>query len=763
MPFAPISVPSFLGGVSRISQSQRLPFELEECDNVDMLPHRGADKRNATEHIAGEGAAEELDVAEPANTVYTYWIDRDENERFVVFIDPDAADELDVIQAFNVTTGNKVTVEALDSSGSEVALDDSDTDVVAMIGYLTAGSQTARQRFRAVQIEDSSFILNREVVTALEGTAITYRNTAQSATVRSQTYDQNVEAWSDFDQPPSTVVAYPARATLVTGGFIDNDAIWYARDDDIGLPQGFWWAVSSTQPPWFQRLPTEGANSFLKRDTMPLRLAYDGTKFVLQFVNWTARYAGDSTTNPGPSFIGNALSDVTFHQGRFWFVSGERVVSSRAGDLFNLWINSTALLTDGDPIDEGVQGNRQANVIFAEPFRESLILLTNASRQVELRANGPITPQSVQFYDSSQVFGVDYVEPVTKGSQLYFAGQRDFSMLIYEYDYSPSQVTNVASDITQRVRGYIPAEAHYMTASQAHDQLFVLTLADTDAIYVNKSVMGNDGRRVLSGWYRWTFPGVGEIISCYVFDDYLYLVMKRGSLWYLERMALGEPEQDTDGTPAQTLGYSVRCDRKVKVQGVYNTGTNKTTWTLPYEDADIDTVVLAPTWDTATVKAGGTPVLGFVVAASSGSTTVTVDGDYENNADGTDVPAFIGRAYVAEVELSELFVRDGNGAAVHGTTKVLRGKIRHRDAANYEVLVTPEGRSEIVKTYTVNQFGNTPIDSDQLDDFGEFQFKVMSDTRNLTIKLRNSGPFPAAWVDAEFTANFFPQSYSPVR
>jgi len=763
MPFAPISVPSLLGGVSRISQSQRLPIELQECENVDMLPHRGADKRNATEHIAGEGSAEELDVPEPTNTVYTYWIDRDDDERFVVFVDPDAADDLDVLQVYNVTTGARVTVEAEDSSGAEVALDDTDTDVAAMISYLTAGSQTARQRFRAVQIEDSSFILNREVDTALEGTAITYRNTAGSTNVRQQTYSQNVEAWSDFTQPPASVASYPARTTLVGGGNIDNDAIWYARDDDIGLPQGFWWATSSTQPPWFQRLPTEGANSFLQRDTMPLRLAYDGTKFVLQFVNWTARYAGDSTTNPGPSFIGNPLSDITFHQGRFWFVSGERVVSSRAGDLFNLWIDSTALLTDGDPIDEGVQGNRQANVIFAEPFRESLILLTNASRQVELRANGPITPQSVQFYDSSQVFGVDYVEPTTKGNQLYFAGQRDFSMLIYEYDYSPQQVTNVAADITQRVRGYIPAEAHYMTASQAHDQLFVLTLADLDAIYVNKSVDGNDGRRVLSAWYRWTFPGVDEVVSCYVFDDYLYLIMRRGSLIYLERMALGEPEQDTDGTPAQTLGYSVRCDRKVKVQGTYDTTTNETTWTLPYEDADIDCVVLAPTWDTATVKAGGTPVLGFSVSAGSGTTTITVIGDYENNADGDDAPAFIGRGYTAEVELSELFVRDGNGAVLHGTTKVLRGKVRHRDAANYEVLVAPEGRSEIAKTYTVNQIGSTPIDGDQLDDFGEFQFKVMSDSRNLTLKLRNTGPLPAAWVDMEFTANFFPQSYSPVR
>lgn len=763
MPFQNIRIPSLLGGVSRMSQSQRSAIEVENCENVDMLLHRGADKRTGTEHIDGGGTQEALDLADPTDTVYTIWINRSATERFVLFVNPDPASDADTIQAFNIVSGTKVTVHALDSTGSEVALDDSDADVVAMVGYLQSGTQTARQRYRDVQIEDATFILNREVTTALKGTAITYRNTAGTSNVRDQTYSQNVTSWRDFAQPPTSVATYPTDATLVAGGNIDNDAIWYATDDDIGLPQGFWWATSSTQPPWYQRLPTEGANSFLDEETMPLRLSFTGTKFVLQFVDWTARYAGDSTTNPGPTFIGTAMSDMAFHQGRFWFVAGERVVSSRAGDLFNLWINSTALVTDADPIDEGIQGSRQSNAIFAEPFRESLILLTDGSRQVELRANGPITPQSVQFYDSSAVFNVDYVRPVIKGNQLYFAGERDFSMLLYEYDYSPQQVTNVARDITARIRGYIPAEAHWMTASQSHDQLFLLTLAEPGTMYINKGQMSDDGQRLLSSWYRWTFPGVDEIVSCEVFDDYLYLIVDRGSLRFLERMTLGEPQQDTNGSPAQTLGYSVRCDRKVLIQGSYNSTTNETTWSLPYEDSSIDCVVLSATWDTSTIKAAGTVVLNPTVSASGGSTTVVAEGDWENNADGTDAPAYLGRNFTSEIELSEQFVRDSQGTPLHGNTHLMRMKIRHRDSGGYKVLITPEGRSTITKTFTPPVVGNTPLGSEQLDDFGEFQTKVMTHSRNCRIVLVNDSPLPTAWVDAEIDCEFLPMSYSPVR
>jgi hypothetical protein len=764
MPRQNIRIPAFTGGKTTVSQSRRAPHEFETMDNAEVDPTRGCDKRAGTEHVAGGGTREALDIAEPGNTPFIFWIDRSATERFVGLIDPDAADNLNLIQIFNVTTGNEVTVEALDSSGSEVALDDADSAVAALRTYLTSGSVLSnRELYRVVSVEDSTFILNREVTVALKGTAITYENSDSPSEVRNQNNDQNVQAWSDFSQPPSLVASYPSDATLVAGGSITNDAIWYAREDDVGLPQGFWWATSTTQPPWFQRLPTEGANSFIDETTMPIRLAYDGTKFVLQPVDWTPRYAGDSTTNPGPTFVGIEIQDMSFHQGRFWFTAGERIASSRAGDLFNLWIDSTNLVTDADPIDTGIQGRRISNGVYLESFRESLICLTDASRQVEVRANGPLTPFSFQIYDSTNVKTEDYVKPTTRGSRLYFAGERDFSNIIWEYDYSPQQITNDAYELSRRVRGYIPAELFWMTSSDAHAQLFFLTLADTDAVYVNR-VDEEGGQRNMNAWYRWVFPDVDNVMSCYVYDDYLYLLMRRGSLIYLERMPLGEPPQDTDGSPAQTLSYAVRLDRKAKVQGSYDSGTDTTTWTLPYE-ATTSTfdVVLAPTWDTDDEKGGGTVVNGFTASTVGGVTVLSIEGDYENNADGDDAPAFIGLRYNHEVELSEQFVRDESGLPLHGNTTIMRGKVRHRDSGGYKVEITPEGRSTLTKTYVVPFIGSTVIDGDQLDDFGEFQFRIMAHGRNLTMKLINDSPFPTSWVDMEFDAEFIPFSYSPTR
>ena len=761
MPIQNIRIPSFMGGVSTVSQSQRSPVEVDAMDNCDVDLSRGVDKRAGTEHVEGDGSLGSLNVEGAGDEMHVFWINRDTAERFVGFVYPDAASADNLIQVWNITTGNEVVVKALDSGGSEVDLSDADADVAAMVAYLQNGSQTPQQRYRTITVEDGTFILNRTVTTALEGTAITYRSASFTpANVRNQNNDHNVTAFSDFDQPPADFATYPSRATLVAGGIIESDAIWYATDDDSGLPQGFYWAISEDQAPWYQRLPTETALSYLQRDTMPLLLAYDGTKFILQFVDWTPRKAGDNGTNPGPTFIGNPIDDIAFHQGRLWFASGERIVSSRAGDLFNLWIDSTILITDADPIDDGVQGTRISNIRLLESFRESLIMLTTGARQVELRANGPITPLSYQMYTSTDIFSANYVEPARRGSQMYFGGERDASMLIWEYDYSPAQVSNVAVDLTRRVHSYIPAESPWMTASNSHDQLYVLSLADPDAIYVNTSAWEN-GDRILNSWFRWVYPAADNLISCEVFDDFLYIIIERSSLWFLERQPLGQPLQDNDGT--QTLGYSLRIDRKVAVQGVYDSGTNETVFTLPYRDDDADFVIVAgPSWDTETVKGAGTQIPEFTVGTSGGFNTLTVEGDLENNADGANSPCYIGTAYTASITLSEVFVRDQNGTIAHGNNHLTRMRIRHRDSGGYTVRVTPEGRSSLTKDYIVPIIGSTPIDSDQLDDFGEYQCRVMTHARNSTIELLNDTPYPTAWLDADFDSTFVP-TYSPVR
>lgn len=765
----PIRIPNLLGGVSRIAQSLRAPNEFEEMTNVELDPIRGAQKRPGSQFIAGEGARSELTVEEPTNDLHFFWINRDTGEQFIGIVNPDVTDTDKMIQIFDISDGTEQAVEGDGNlNGTSTVL--SNAENAALRTYLSAGSGDARRRLRTVTVEDASFILNRTVISALKGGALTYRNDAGTQNIRNQNSDQNKAAWSDFNQPPNNVQA--ATDDLTGPANIDNSAVWYARDDDVGQPTGFYWAISGTQPPWFLRIRTEGALSIIDEDTFPVRLDFDPgatPPFVLTPIDWTDRLSGDSTSNPGPSFIGNAIGDIVYHQDRLFLLSGDKIVSSRAGDAFNMFISSPILKNDADPIDRNIQGNRTAIIDYGFAFQDALVILTRGSRQVELRANGPLAPSTAFLSKTTDLASVSYAAPTSLGSRLYFLGERDFANIVYRYSYDPNAFSNTADEITTGVQGYIPAEASVIMASEAHQQLFIITDAETNAIYVYRTL--ERGRRILmNSWYKWEFDSSIEILTIQVFDDFLHILIRTNSRIYLERVPLGTPQQDTDNVsgPIQTMGYNIPIDRKTTVAGVYTASTDVTTWTLPYVDLTIDEVILGPAWDQDdggdSQRLAGMRFTGdaLTVTIVSDTTTLVVSGQFATNLLGDNAVAFAGRGFTKTIEFSEPFVRDQDGVTLQGNLQLISAVIRHKDTGFYSFNVTPSKRSTSSYEYTPIQIGSTDLDSTLLETFGEFQPRVLTRSRGSSITITNDKPVPSSIVDVEFQAEFVPQARSPI-
>jgi len=769
VPVVPIRIPNLLGGVSRMAQSLRAPSEFEEMVNVELDPVRGAQKRPGTQLIIGKDTVgvpttrSELPVNVPTNPLHFFWINRAEGERFVGIIDPVATDQDKVIQVFDLD-GKEQVVEG--DLGTSLPL--SDPANATLLAYLAAGTGDLRRRLRVLTVEDASFFLNRTVKTGLTGSAITYE-LADLSDVRQQSNIHNKPAWSEFDQPPTFADA-PIPDPLLEPP--NNNAAWYARDDDVGQPTGFYWAVSTSQPPWYQRVRTEGANSVIDVDKFPIRLDFDpaaSPPFVLKKVDWSDRLSGDSTLNPGPSFIGNAVSDIVFHQDRLFFLSGEAVVSSRAGDVFNLWISSPILLNDADPIDQRLLGNRTSIIDFGFSFQDALILLTRGARQVELRSNGPLAPSTAFLSSTTDLSGVEYARPTSLGSRLYFLGERDFANIVYRYAYNPDAFGNAADEITTAVQGFIPAEASLITASEAHQQLFILTDADDDSIYVYRT-FEQGGQVLMNAWYKWEFDTGNKILTMQVFDDFLYLLILRDSRIYLERIPLGTPQQDTDNVsgPLQTMGYNIPIDRKHAITGTYDAATDKTTWVLPFVDTTINELILGPAWDQ---DSGGDkqrlaglrftpPELAVTVVGDT--TELVVMGQFATNLLGDAALAFAGRLFKKRIRLSEQFFRDQQGQVVQGNLQLMTTVIRHKDTGFYALEVTPLKRSTAIHEFVPVQIGSTDFDSDLLDSFGEFQPRVLTRSRGSIIEITNDKPVPSSIVDIEFRAEFVPFARSPI-
>ena len=792
MAVVPIRIANLLGGVSREAEELRPVNRVKDMANVELNDQTGAEKRPGSqfiESVDGASVNGELIVSEPTNAKKVFWIDRAAGEQFVVLIDPTVSNLDKMIQIFNISDGAERTVLGngtfLDTAAPAADAVLSDAINLDLRTYLTTGTQDVRLRYKLLAVEDATFLLNRTVITQPMGGLITFQ--AQASDLRNTAHAQNVSAWSNFEQQPAPTGTFPPRRTgafhLVTGGPLDDDALWHARDNDVGQDQGFYFAISDTGPPWFQRIRTEPANSMIDEDTMPLRLDFDGTDFVLKPVAWTDRFSGDSTLNPGPSFLTNAISDLVLHQDRLFFLSGEQIVSSRAGDLFNLWIKSIVLRNDADPIDQTVPGgneNRTNTIDFAISIKDALVAMTRGARQVELRANGPLSPNTAFLDASTSLFTVEYISPITMGDTMFMMGERDFANIAYAYKYDPERFGNTAQEITEHVRNYIPAEAAVWAASEQHSQIFVTTDAEKNRIYVYRTEDEARARREQrlpnQSWYRWIFDADNEILSINVFDDFLFVLIRKDSVIFLEKIPLGKAEQDTDTAngPVQGLRYSIPIDRKVSITGVYDAVTDTTEFTLPYGDLTIDELILGPAWDTDFIEPDLSVTkqrlagmrfqagINMTVTLFNGQTVLQVDGQFQTNINSNTPLAFAGRSYKKDIHISRVFFRDRFGEIVHGTLQLMGITVRHKDTGFYAVEVTPENRDTITQEFVVPTVGASPLDGPILDEAGEFSARVLSAAHSVEIHITNDSPLPSAIVEIEFKGEFIP-SRSPVR
>jgi hypothetical protein len=787
MPAVRLPLTSLTDGVSTQPMPLRTPGSVKVAENTMMRRIRGCEKRPGSELVQAPTASYNLDATNPTQAKAYHWIDRDEDEKFLVLIDPANAGNARIECFTLITRGTGAGTPTNEVAGQEIALTVTNhSSGTNPLDYISAaGTTTARRRFRALTVADVTVIANRDVSVGLTGAAITYRDAALSL-IRSTTHSQNKPSWNDLPQPPTGTAA---------AGVTDSNFIYYTRDNDLGWPAGWYRASSTTQPPWYTRIRTEPANSLINWANWPIRLNFDGTSFNVVHPAWIDRYSGDSFTNPGPQLASgpsapHQVRDLCFFQSRLWFGGYEFLDSSQNGDVFNLWNTSYVGLTDVDPVNVSMQSDAVTVVDFIIPFDGGIVVLTRGGRQFEVKSQGAMTPSTVSIIPTTSYQTVDYCAPAKLGNQLYFLAEQNGAMVVYEYVFQQDRGSNVATNATGNVEGYIPDDAMVVRTSAQNDMLFVLTSGDQTSLYVCQMEWKN-GQNEQRAWQKWTFND--PIQDCQVFGSTLYIVFLRNNRLYLEKVNIDLPDDDDDGlTPATVNGYSgsgdmqyaIRLDSRASYQGSYNSGTNTTTWTIPYEDADIDTVVLGQLWDNdyefppasgtfhqqrrkgkilIPATEGGT----LTIAVGAGSTTISCSGNFATNGQGTNSPCWIGIRFTKRVRLNELFVRQSeapDAAAVAGLVQYKHLMMRLVNTGNLRVEITPQGRDAVTFEYVKDVVGQSLLGQGlSFEEYDEFNLPCLGAATTTQIDFVNDSPYPSRIIGGEMRAGFVPAKTDPTR
>ena len=598
----------------------------------------------------------------------------------------------------------------------------------------------------------------------------------------------------NYSEAPSNIMGYQLLGSPALGdGFIFN-----IRESVPGAPSGFYRTISTSEgntlpeftaetaneedpanrvafnyfdrthehstsyvmenftpgAPYYQRIRTEGKGSVLDATTLPYIIAFnsnaDAPDFRLSEGPWAPRLNGDSSNNPGPSFLANTpypystqddgqlgsrtgarITAMGYWRNRLWLASGTTIVSSQAGDPYNLFIDDADVLSEFDPIDLSVNESDASRIQWVVPFEAALFLGTDGSEQFSLTGSDNFVSPTTASLDSTSEYSLSSeAEPLKVGNNLFFTDEGRLFAYVGQ-----GRGLNASFSISENVLGYFPSSvAQAITAPASDLVLFRSNDAGEDnQVYVYQQRAMPNGQIGQAAFYRWSFLDPIHHIS--VLGNDLIQVSKRNNLFYLESMNMNAVDV------SDTL-----LDRRVTLTSsdmTFVTNEGVTRMSLPYLAANpvlIDSV----THQVVAVRSSSE-------VDNNGNTVIDIAGDV------TSQTFIAGEAFEMSITLSPFVLRDGNNTHIDAGLQLKDLATRHYKSGSYEIAVTRRGRLETAATFdpfrTTNPFVTDGDAYFQLN--GQAQARLAGNADDITIVLRSSGHVPVniTNVEARVSAN----------
>lgn len=614
---------------------------------------------------------------------FIHTINRDTTERYKVFIRNGS------IKVFNFA-GVEQTVNYPD-------------------GTTYLASTNPRRDFVVLTIKDYTFVVNKKIVTAM-------------TTKAAGTLTGTKQRFSDLPATPATNDTYKIEGTSdnnFSSFFVKyNGATWEEIEDP--------------------RLTQVALNAL----TMPFELVRTGVGvFTFRKVVWDNRKAGDDTTNPVPSFVGQGIRDIFLHKDRMGFLAGESLCLSEVGadNFFNFFRTTVTTLLDSDPIIVSASDTKVSDLEYAVPFNDSILLFSKLT-QYSLSSENLLTPKTVQITPTTSFEISLLVKPTVAGRNIYFAVERDNYTGVKEYFVDADNRGNDAADITKHIPRFIPKNCYKIAASSNEDFLLLLSEDAPSEVSVYQwywsSGADNTVSKIQSAWHRWVLNPGDLIRDVDIIDTNIYFIIERDDGVYLEVMPFTSKPKEAD------LGFHVHVDRKITATGVFNPVDGTTTWTLPYEDDGDFTVVRGGAWE----HNAGININGVFRTAYN---TVKAYGNYSAH------PCYVGRSFNKRFGLSPIFIRRANesGSSVAVTTgrlQLRRVVFNYSDSCYFKINVTPEARETYSKAFSMIIGSNNAVIGSVDFESGAFSVQVNSRADTAEIEIFSDSYLPFSILSAEW-------------
>lgn len=511
--------------------------------------------------------------------------------------------------------------------------------------------------------------------------------------------------------------------------------VYYIQTGYQGQSPGYYLMKDVTAPHTL-KVRTPDAYSVFDNRTLPVQLEFVGgaigSQWTWDLIDWAPRTSGDLATNPGPTPFkdGNTakISTMAFFRNRLWMSSGDVIFSSREGDFTDLWLEDPGLLIDSDPIDIAASTNTFTPVTSMVPFKEYMFVNTNADTQYELLGSeNQITPFTAELQPMTFYSTAPLVDPLTLGNNIFFYDAERLYLYL-----GRGGTLSTAAELSAHCPKYLPRNYGATAVAAAQDTILAVDADKKSDVYLYTTRYRGE-QVVQNAFYRFEYEGA-EVMSMKSWDNHVYMVMQRGSEFFIERQLMRFDEQDVPRLDRKqylsvTVGSSFDPTDPRFVPGSVNAiqdlSTYKTTVRIPVavQDGSLD--------DGLFVTGNGRVYEVESVSVQTDFSDIVIKGLLE------DGQYWIGKNFLMAAQLSTQFVRGEDNNPKEGVLNLASMVSRHFETGNYDVLVQRRGRpmSDVLSAYVTRD----PELSTFMTSFAASRVDTFADSNLAIANIENQG------------------------
>ena len=478
--------------------------------------------------------------------------------------------------------------------------------------------------------------------------------------------------------------------------------------------------------------------------TMPHGLVResDGTFKFIQ-LDWGAREAGDEETAKEPTFVGRTINDVFFAKNRLGILSDENAIMSRAAEYFEFFPTTVTTSLDSDPIDIPAPTASVSILEHAVDFNENLLFFSD-QHQFTLDYGDVLNPDTAELSVLTSFESSTRVKPVSGGKTVFFAINQGKFAGVREYYIDSENATKDAAEITGHVPMYIPSGIYKMAIASNEEVMFILTKGSRNRIYVY-NFYWSGSEKLQSAWHFFEFPSTAKVLNAEFINTDCYILIQYPDGVYQEKMSV-EP-----GRNDENASFEYLIDRRVDETGVtmsYDSGTNQTTISFPYEIEGTPLVVQRSVDDGSQIAGKIRPIVSII------GTDAIVKGDI------TGLKIYAGITYKMRYKFSTALVREtaeggGQTPVASGRLQLRKWSVSYSRTGFFEAVVTAIGRDPATYKFTGVLLGSIGAILGQVGSYtGDFKFPVLSRNTNVEIELQSDSFLPCHFLSAEWEGLF---------